>query len=122
MPPIRRHGGQPELEEEAFSLHPGDLSGIVQVGDKFIILLCEDYTKPVEVDFNKVRGEIEKDIRGKKLRLAMATHFQQLQDMANIDNFLAGTSQSQQDKKGGLPPSRCRTFLRCARCRGNSRQ
>jgi parvulin-like peptidyl-prolyl isomerase len=104
VPPIRKYGGQPELEKEAFSLNAGDLSGIVQVGDKFIILLCEDFTKPVKVNFVEVRGEIEKDLREKKLRLAMGEHFQQLQDMADIDNFLAGTSQTPKGKKANFVP------------------
>ena len=47
VPPIRMYGGQPQLEEEAFALQPGDLSGVINVDDKFIILLCEGYTKPI---------------------------------------------------------------------------
>ncbi len=48
VPPIRRHGGQPQLEDVAFELKPGELSGIIQLGDKFVILKCEGRTKPVE--------------------------------------------------------------------------
>ena len=47
VPPIRRHGGQPILEEEAFKLQPGELSGVIQVEDKFVILRCEGRTEPV---------------------------------------------------------------------------
>ena len=49
VPPIKKYGGQPDLEKEAFALQPGELSGIIQVGDKFILLRCEGYTKPVAV-------------------------------------------------------------------------
>jgi len=94
-PPIQKHGGQPNLEEEAFSLEPGELSQIVQVagGGRYVILLCEGRTEPVHVDFATVRDEIYADIHEKKLRLAMADYFQRLQEGATIDNYLAGTVQ-----------------------------
>ena len=57
-PPIARHCGQPELEKEAFALKPGEMSGVIQLGDKFIILFCEGYTKPEVVDLAKVRDLI----------------------------------------------------------------
>jgi parvulin-like peptidyl-prolyl isomerase len=89
VPPIRRHGGDPDLEREAFSLKPGDLSGIVQVdADKYVILLCEGYTKPIEVDFASVEKDIVADIRDKKERLAINEYYERLQDSTTIDNFL----------------------------------
>ena len=95
VPPIQRHGGQPMLEKEAFTLQPGELSGIVQVdGSRFVILFCLGRTEPVQVDMASVRNLILEDIREKKLRIAMATYFQELQRNATIDNYLAGTSQS----------------------------
>ena len=61
VPPIKKYGGQPQLEEEAFQLRPGELSGVIQVGDKFIILRCEGYTKPANVDFDSVRNDLYDD-------------------------------------------------------------
>ena len=55
VPPIRRYGGQPQLEDVAFELQPGELSGIIQLGDKFVILKCEGRTKPVEVNPQEVQ-------------------------------------------------------------------
>ena len=46
VPPLGRHGGQPQLEDVAFQLQDGQLSGIIQVGDKFVILRCEGRTEP----------------------------------------------------------------------------
>jgi parvulin-like peptidyl-prolyl isomerase len=92
VPPIKKHGGQPVLEKEAFKLKPGELSGIVQVNDKFVILRCEGYTKPTDVPLKDVRGLIVEDIREKKLRLAMAERFEQLQRQATIDNYLVGST------------------------------
>lgn len=94
VPPIQRHGGQPQLEQEAFSLQPGELSGIVQVGDKYVILFCEGYTRPTQVDFAEVRELIREDVHEKKLRIAMAQEFNRLYDAAQIDNYLTGASQS----------------------------
>ena len=102
MPPIQKNGGQPVLEKEAFGLAKGELSGIIQVEDKFVILLCEGRTKPVEVDRAEVRDLIYDDIREKKLRLAMARHFRQLQQDATIDNYLTGTSHSPPRKSSSM--------------------
>jgi len=94
---IRHYGGQPLLEKEAFALKPGELSGVVQLDDdRYAILFCEGLTKAAEVTMAdpRVRAEIEKDVREKKQRLAMAQCFEHLQDSAAIDNFVTGTSHS----------------------------
>jgi parvulin-like peptidyl-prolyl isomerase len=100
VPPIQRHGGEPLLEKEAFSLKPGELSGVVQVGTRYVILLCQGRTQPVGVSFAEVREEIYRHVFEKKQRLAMAKYFQQLQESATIDNYLAGTSQSPKQPAG----------------------
>lgn len=93
VPPVRKHSGQPQIENEAFRLKPGELSGIVAIGDKFVILRCLGRTEPVVTDFELVKDELHKDIKEKKLRIAMAREFDRLKDAAQIDNFLANTSQ-----------------------------
>jgi parvulin-like peptidyl-prolyl isomerase len=93
VPPIRKWGGQPVLEKEAFALKPGELSGVIQVDDKFILLRCEGFTQqPMDVKFADVRDEIYKDLYEKKLHMKMAECFENLQDSATIHNYLAGTS------------------------------
>lgn len=87
VPPIRKHGGQPALEKEAFSLKPGELSGIVATGDKFIIMRCQGFTEPVVSDYAAVRDELLVSIREKKNRLAMAKKYDELKEAAQIDNF-----------------------------------
>jgi parvulin-like peptidyl-prolyl isomerase len=104
VPPIQRHGGQPHLEKEAFSLKPGELSSIIQMGDKYVILLCEDHTQPVEVRFEEVQQDIYNDIKEKKQRIAMAEVFDKLKESATIDNFLAGTTQSPNKKASHTVP------------------
>jgi parvulin-like peptidyl-prolyl isomerase len=94
VPPIRRHGGQPQLEDVAFELKPGELSGVIQLGDKFVILKCEGRTQPVEVNQQEVQAILREDIFEKKLRMAMGEKFEDIRNKSRIDNFLAGTSQA----------------------------
>jgi parvulin-like peptidyl-prolyl isomerase len=94
VPPIRKHSGQPLVEKEAFQLKPGELSGIVAVGDKYVVMRCLGRTTPVVKEFNLVKDELFKDIHEKKVRVAMAKEFDRLKETGQVDNFLAGTSQS----------------------------
>ena len=94
VPPIQKYGGQPALERQVFSLKPGELSGIVQIADRFMVILCEGYTDAAKVTFAEVRDELYDDIHEKKQRVEMSRHFAHLREAATIDNFLAGTSQS----------------------------
>ena len=63
-----------------------------------MILFCEDYTKPTNVSFAEVKQDIYNDIFEKKQRIAMAEEFNRLRESAQIDNFLAGTTQSPNKK------------------------
>ncbi|NLE39125.1 MAG: peptidylprolyl isomerase [Pirellulaceae bacterium] len=109
VPPIRKFGGQPVLEREAFALQPGELSGIIQVDDMYVVLFCQGHTTPENVDLATVRDLIVEDLREKKLHQAMADYFQRLQDFSTVDNYLAGTTQSPQrdmDNSRPLAPMR----------------
>ncbi|MCH8839216.1 MAG: peptidylprolyl isomerase [Planctomycetes bacterium] len=92
VPPIQRFGGQPQLEQAAFGLEPGQLSGIVQLGDKFLILRCEGRTERIDVDQAEVHDILYRDIYEKKLRLAMSEKFESIREHSRVDNYLAGTS------------------------------
>jgi parvulin-like peptidyl-prolyl isomerase len=94
VPPIRRYGGQPTLEREAFALDPGELSGVVQVADRFMIIFREGSTEAAAVTLAESRSELYADILEKKQRIQMSRHFVHLRESAAIDNMLAGTSQS----------------------------
>jgi parvulin-like peptidyl-prolyl isomerase len=110
VPPIQKHGGEPLLEKEAFDLKAGEISGIVQVGKQYVILFCQGRTEPVGVSFQEVREEVYRYIFEKKQRLAMAKYFQQLQENATIDNYLAGTSQSPTKSTGPKPTPKLPTL------------
>ena len=96
VPPIQKWGGVKALEDEAFRLQAGQLSGIIQVNDSYVILLCEGFTATEKVSLTDptVKRELYDDIHEKKQRIAMAEGFTHLKDAAQIDNFLAQTTQS----------------------------
>lgn len=125
VPPIQRYGGQPALEREAFSLDEGELSGVVQVADRFLVLFGEGFTKPIDVKFNDVRSELERDIQDKKQRIAMAEYFTRLRQGSAIDNFVAGTTQTPAGRSAGapgrLPAAATREADELARPRAGSR-
>ena len=75
-------------------MQPGEISPIIVSQDRFIILRCLGRTKPVVEDFAAVRNLLHEDLREKKLRVKMATTFDLIKERAQIDNFLAKTSQS----------------------------
>lgn len=114
VPPIQRHGGQPILEREAFELKQGETSGIIQVGDKFVILRCLGRVEKMNISLDDVydearhttiRDNLYADLHEKKLRLAMAKKMDELYEAAAIDNYLAGTIQSPKDGKRLSPES-----------------
>ncbi len=102
VPPIQQHGGRPTLEAEAFKLKAGELSGIIQINEYFVILFCEGYTKPITRDLDEVRDEIKRDLHEKKMRVEMAKAYNQMLESARIENFLANSRQV--PKKNGVQP------------------
>ena len=107
VPPVRRFSGQPAIEQEAFSLSGDDpLSAIVAVADKYIIMFYKGRTEPVVEELSVVQDELAKDLKEKKMRVAMAQRFDDIRDGAQIDNFLSGASQS---GRTGRPQASTRT-------------
>ncbi len=103
VPPLGRHGGQKLLEDAAFKLQNGELSEIVQMGDKFIILRCEGRTERMDIDLNdpQVRNILQRDIFEKKLRMAMGEKFEEINSRARVDNYLAGSTHEPDQPKAG---------------------
>ena len=88
VPPLRKHGGQPNLEKAAFDLKPGDISGIIEINGQFVILKSQGLTTSVVSDYNAVKGELYKDILEKKHRIAMDRHLSTMVADAQVSNFL----------------------------------
>jgi parvulin-like peptidyl-prolyl isomerase len=106
VPPVRMYGGQPIVEKEAFKLKKGDLSSLLVVGDKYIILRCLGRTQPVVSKLEEVRGELEADLLEKKLNAEMTKTFETIHTSAQIDNYLLGTSQAARDPSRSEPKAR----------------
>lgn len=105
VPPIRRHSGQKNLEEEAFRLKPGELSGLISVKNNFIILHCLGRTKPM-VKLEEVKDELTKDIHERKLRTAMTNTFDRLKEAARIRKFLTPSAPAPQTSGRTVLPRR----------------
>ncbi len=105
VPPIRRHGGHPQVEDEAFRLKTGELSGVVASGDKFIVLRCLGRTKPVVTELATVKDELYKDLHEKKLRIAMNEEMDRMYSAAQIDNFMEKTAQVGDQRTQASPAS-----------------
>ncbi len=114
VPPLGKHGGQEQLEKVAFQLQDGQISGIIQVGDKFVILRCEGRTERLDVNLNdqQIRDILHRDIFEKKLRMAMGRKFEEINERARVDNYLAGTSQAPEQPKAARQPVRADTAVR----------
>ena len=101
--PIRRHGGMPTIEREAFELESGRHSGVIALSnDQYCILYKQGETQPVIQDFDAVKDEIAREIRDKKQRLAMQQKMDQLFKTAQIENFLEGCIQIPKSPKEGV--------------------
>ena len=94
VPPVKKFGGQPELEAEAFSLSKNEISKVIQLGEHWAILFCKGRTHPQVADFDAVQEELHKNIHEKKIRLAMQDEIKRIHQDAQIDNYLTGTSQT----------------------------
>lgn len=95
IPPIQKWCGEPTLQKEAFELKPGELSSVIQVGENFVILWCEGYTdEDKKFALEEVREFIYADVQQKKTKMLMTRQFDQIREGAQIDNYLAGTTQA----------------------------
>lgn len=100
--PIPRHSSQPTLEEEAFKLKEGEISGVIQLGDqRWVILKCEGRTEPRQVALEEVRQSLIENIRDAKMRVEMAKVFQEMKGRARIENYLTGTTTADRAAAGG---------------------
>lgn len=92
VPPIRQHGGMPQLEEAAFKMKEGEISQIIEVGEQHYILKCEGRTEQVITDPKDVWDELFAQVTEEKTQLAVANTFQEIKDRAEIHNYLDRTS------------------------------
>jgi len=80
-------------------MKPGQISGIIQMADKFVIVYLEHFTKPIDISMAEAKSFIYEDVHEKKVRLQMVNEFDRIKDEARIDNYLTGASQSPKPKQ-----------------------
>lgn len=93
IPPVRKHGGNEELEKEAFKLKEGEISAVVQVGaGRYVILKCEGRTEPhVRAMTPEIRQELHAALLEEKTQESVAKVFNEIKEQARVDNYLKGT-------------------------------
>jgi parvulin-like peptidyl-prolyl isomerase len=90
VPPLRKHGGQPVLEKAAFELSPGELSGIVEVNGRYVLLKSRGFTSPVVSQMDDtVRKELYQNLLEKKQRQVMDQYLRTIHDNAEIVDFIS---------------------------------
>lgn len=102
--PIIKNGGMPILEEEAFSLKPGDLSSVIQIDrNSFVILYCQEILPAKDISFEEAKETIAGSVRQKKEFLAAQQYVADLYKRSAINNFLTGQKIAPK-RIGAAPP------------------
>ena len=105
--PINRHGGSPQLEEEAFRLKPGELSSIIQVDrETFVILYCQEILPAKEVTFEEAKETIQSSVQKKMEMLAADQYYNDLLKRSAVNNFLTGQNLQPKSKTIIPPPAK----------------
>ena len=122
IPPIRKHGGNKNVEDQAFRMRPGEISPVIQIQENsYVILKCEGFTDPVVTDIREVWEELYQQLVEEKTQVAVAQVFEQIQKSTRVDNFLTGKSTGGEtpiQQTGGLRPP---TSVQPARPAGGTR-
>lgn len=84
--PFGRHTtGNEELEKEAFSLKPGEVSRLLETPEGLVIIKClsrGQSPQDASVKFEQVRAALEKEVLDKKTQLEIGVCFKELRDKA----------------------------------------
>lgn len=106
VPPIARYAGNPELEDAAFKLKEGDISGIVSVGfNRYVILKCEGFTEQKVQDPTEVKDMLYKDLVEEKVQESVAKLFEGLKKSSRIDNYWNNTTTGDVKQVSGAQPA-----------------
>jgi parvulin-like peptidyl-prolyl isomerase len=93
VPPIPRYTGNKNLEDAAFKLKEGELSGVVEIGTgRWVIMKCEGRTEPVVTDIEEVRNSLVDQLTEAKTQQAIGKVFEKIKEQTRVDNYLTRTS------------------------------
>ena len=91
IPPIRKHVGEPEVEQVCFALERGQVSKIVEVAGQYLIFKCEKHLPAAHISPQYQRtayDRLRQRLVNRKLRTASSDIFEQLQEGATVVNVL----------------------------------
>lgn len=92
IPPIQRHGGNDKVEQAAFALKEGEISGVIQVETNWVIIKSEGQTEVVGVDPKEVAPQLKAQLVEEKVQKAVAKVFEKLKAESRVDNYLTGVA------------------------------
>lgn len=88
VPPIPRNAGNDAVENEAFKLKPGEVSGLIEIAEgRWVILKCEGRTEPIVTDIEEVRDSLYDELKEAKTQQAVAKVFENIKKATPVENI-----------------------------------
>lgn len=104
IPPIRRNGGNPNVEEQAFKLKTGEISPVIQVAEnRYVIIKCEGQTEQLVEDPKQVWSELYNTVVDEKTQQSVAKVFEKVKQDARIINHLTNDATPVGQIRNGQP-------------------
>ena len=100
VPPIRKHGPCPEIEEAAFGLADGQVSGVIRSAGQYVILKRDGLIPARKITMAQAAPRLEKIIRDRKMRQVATEIFQELQKKSRVQNVYNDPQLRQQVGEG----------------------
>ena len=94
--PIRKHLGDPQIEQAAFSLRDGEVSAVLPIGNQYVILQRESLIPAREIRFEQVRSRLEEVVKERKQHDVAGKIFREVQKKATVVNVLNDPALSRQ--------------------------
>lgn len=113
IPPIPRYSGNDTLENAAFKLKEGEISGLIELqAGRFAILKSEGRTEPVVKSIDEVRDQLYEELFEAKTQQSVAKIFEQVKKDTPVENYITKTvtggpnrSFTQQATPGAVQPA-----------------
>lgn len=86
IPPIRRHVGDEKIEQVAFQLKDGEVSGVIPTAGQYMVLKREGLLPPSNMRIEQLQDRLEEAIRDRKMRRVAHDIFRELQERAVVKN------------------------------------
>ncbi len=100
VPPIRKYGPCPEIEQAAFGLADGQVSGVIRSAGQYVILKREGVIAARQITRAQADPYLEKIIRDRKMRQVASEIFHELQKKSHVQNVINNPQLRQQLGEG----------------------